>query len=177
MSEKITFDDLTRLVSDQLGVSQRFAKTFSKELVTIIRDGLKRDGKVNLSKLGIFELKDVEARQSRDPETGETITIPAHQKVVFKPYKSVRKKINAPYEELEATFATNRETPATDDGSKITPSFLNKAPREEEIQSSSSPDIPLSRNREKTILIYAGISTLALLAGWGLYRILFRSRE
>lgn len=50
-------------------------------------------GKVKVGKLGIFELKEIQARESYSIKDGGRITVPAYKKIVFKPSVSVKKLI------------------------------------------------------------------------------------
>lgn len=102
MSEKITFSELIDLLSGETNKSREFTHDFLKEFVSVIRSGLEDDGKVNIAGLGKFELRDMSEREGYNPQTEEKITIPAHYKVDFKPYKSFRELLNAPYAHLEA---------------------------------------------------------------------------
>ncbi len=174
MNNKLTYDQLSELIAGELEVSNRFTRKFLKELVEAIREGLVSDGKVNISKLGIFELKDVEAREGRDPETGEPITIPAHTKVVFKPYKKVRKRINAPYGELEAEFV---DPPNQSPESSYTTAQSAQPSSSKKAASSASQRPPMrgldwiKRNR-RSILGIAGVATALVAVGYGTYRLL-----
>lgn len=103
MSEKITFKELVELIAKQSEQSQTSANSFISELVDIIEGGLKSDGQVSISGFGKFELRWMKERTGTNPQTGEQITIPGQNKVVFKPFKALREGVNAPYAHLEAT--------------------------------------------------------------------------
>lgn len=47
-------------------------------------DELVADGKLTINKFGSFTVKQREAKQGRNPRTGETIEIAAHKSVTFK---------------------------------------------------------------------------------------------
>lgn len=174
MNNKLTYDQLTELIAEELEISHRFTRKFLKGFVEAIREGLVSDGKVNISKLGIFELKDVEAREGRDPETGEPITIPAHTKVIFKPYKKVRQRINAPYEELEAEFVDSPDTSPEPQSSTAQSAPPPSSKKETDHASQTLPVRSLDcikRNRG-SILGIAGIATALIVAGYGAYQLL-----
>lgn len=48
---------------------------------------------VSVVGFGKFEAKEVAARQGRNPQTGETVTIPAHHKVSFKPSTNLKSEV------------------------------------------------------------------------------------
>lgn len=101
MSDKITFRELIEQISANTGHSYDSANSFVHQLVSVIESGLKAHGSVSISGFGKFELRWMDERPGRNPQTGEEITIPAQNKVVFKPYKALRDPVNAPYEGLE----------------------------------------------------------------------------
>lgn len=101
MDEKITFEDLVDTIAEKSNQSKSFTKDFLADLSDQIKTGLKNKGKVNIAGFGKFELQQVEEREGYNPQTDEKITIPAHKKAVFKPYKALREPVNAPYAHFE----------------------------------------------------------------------------
>jgi len=55
-----------------------------KAVVNAIVEALKSEGKITISGLGTFKVKDTKARTARNPKTGETIQVPASKRVSFK---------------------------------------------------------------------------------------------
>ncbi|MEX0904625.1 MAG: HU family DNA-binding protein [Balneolaceae bacterium] len=102
MSEKITFKELVEQISKQSEQSRNSANSFIHELVQIIESGLSANGSVSISGFGKFELRWMNERSGRNPQTGEEITIPGQNKVVFKPYKALRENVNRPYAKMKA---------------------------------------------------------------------------
>lgn len=102
MSEKITFKELVELIAEQSKQSQNAANSFIHELVQIIESGLKKSGSVSISGFGKFELRWMNERAGVHPQTGEEITIPGQNKVVFKPYKALREEVNKPFANLKS---------------------------------------------------------------------------
>lgn len=101
MSEKITFKQLVELIAKQSKQSESSANSFIHELVHIIEGGLKQSGSVSISGFGKFELRWMKERSGVNPQTGDEITIPGQNKVVFKPYKALRETVNKPFSHLE----------------------------------------------------------------------------
>lgn len=102
MSEKITFKELVELIAEQSKQSQNSTSSFISELVELIEGGLKKSGSVSISGFGKFELRWMNERAGVNPQTGESITIPGQNKVVFKPYKALREDVNRPYAKMKA---------------------------------------------------------------------------
>ncbi|MCC5915067.1 MAG: HU family DNA-binding protein, partial [Balneolaceae bacterium] len=82
--------------------SQSSANSFVGELTRIIESGLEKSGSVTISGFGKFELRWMSERPGVNPRTGEEITIPGQNRVVFKPYKALREEVNRPYSRLKA---------------------------------------------------------------------------
>lgn len=92
-------------------------KATARTLVTAVRDGLVRDGLVRLHGFGTFRLRPVAARRGRHPRTGEPIDIPAGWRVMFRPAKALRERIEPdrapalpigePYASREAMLAAS----------------------------------------------------------------------
>lgn len=101
MSDKITFKQLVELIAKQSKQSESSANSFIHELVQIIESGLKDSGSVSISGFGKFELRWMKERSGVNPQTGDEITIPGQNKVVFKPYKALRETVNKPFANLE----------------------------------------------------------------------------
>lgn len=102
MSEKITFKELVDLIANESNQSRSSTNSFIHELVDIIESGLKKSGSVSISGFGKFELRWMNPRTGVHPQTGEELTIPGQNKVVFKPYKRLRDDVNKPFSHLES---------------------------------------------------------------------------
>jgi nucleoid DNA-binding protein len=114
MSKKITFRELVESIAEETDNSKQFTHDFIKDFVDVIHDGLEQDGNVNIAGFGKFNRRRVDEREGYNPQTEEKMTIPAHNKIVFKPYKDVRELVNAPYKHLEPELI---EEDATEEGS------------------------------------------------------------
>ncbi|GAJ07264.1 unnamed protein product, partial [marine sediment metagenome] len=90
MNEKITFVKLLDKIAEETGASKQLIHDLLIETVNLTREGLNRDGYVNLSGLGRFRLKWHKARSGRNPQTGEKIEIPGHNSVNFKAEANLR---------------------------------------------------------------------------------------
>ena len=59
----------------------------------IIYKSLKKEGKIKLDGLGVFQLKDRKARMARNPRTGETVSVPAKKVVKFRVLKDLKEAV------------------------------------------------------------------------------------
>jgi nucleoid DNA-binding protein len=111
MSIKITFQQLIDEFSVSTGRTKAFSKEFIKDVFITIQEGLRRDENVNIKGLGIFKLQDVAERETVNPKTGKASLIQAHKKVVFKPEKALREKVNEKYAKLKTKKIKKKEAP------------------------------------------------------------------
>jgi len=86
-------------------------KKAASEILAIIREGLIRDGVVNVSNFGTFRLKQVAERQGINPRTREALIIPAHQRVIFSPCKALRELIQPIHQPPVPLKADETSTP------------------------------------------------------------------
>lgn len=56
-------------------------------------DAMEKGERVNLSGFGCFKVKERAIQKGRNPQTGEPITIPAHNTVKFKVGKTLRGRV------------------------------------------------------------------------------------
>lgn len=102
MSEKITFKELVEKISAKTEQSEQSTDDFIHQFAGIIETSLGEGEKISISGFGKFELRWMDERIGRNPQTGEELTVPGQNKVVFKPYKALREHVNEPYKHLES---------------------------------------------------------------------------
>lgn len=86
--------DLVNFIAEETGFtkadSARAVEAFEKGVVK----GLKEEGKVTLTGFVTFTAKQKEAKQGRNPRTGEPVTIPARVAAVIKPGSKLKDALN-----------------------------------------------------------------------------------
>ena len=90
----MTKTDLVNVVVAESGVSKKETEAVVNAALEAITNALKEGDKVQLVGFGTFEVKDVAAREGRNPKTGETITIEASKKVAFSASKALKDLVN-----------------------------------------------------------------------------------
>ncbi len=110
MSNKVTYGDIVDALSRKTGLSKQKSEAFAKALTARIIDELQETGKASITNFGSFTVKDVAERQGQNPQTGEPITIPAHKRVNFSPYKALKEEVNAKYAHLEPELLGETDT-------------------------------------------------------------------
>lgn len=68
-------------------------RLLARSLVDVIRDALVRDGMVRIHGFGTFRLARMAPRRGVNPRTGEPIEIPARNRVLFRPAKALRDRV------------------------------------------------------------------------------------
>lgn len=111
MADKITFQQLIDEFSEQSGRTKAFSSKFIKDIFISIQEGLRKDENVNIKGIGIFKLQEVAERETLNPKTGRTAVIEAHKKIVFRPEKALRERVNQKYADLKPqTLEEKKET-------------------------------------------------------------------
>ncbi|GBQ30279.1 HU family DNA-binding protein [Gluconacetobacter azotocaptans] len=89
---KIT--ELVDHIANAADLSKTDARKAVDALVAAVTHAAKAGDEVTLPDLGKFRVKDVPAREGRNPATGATITIAASRKLTFTPAKALRDSLN-----------------------------------------------------------------------------------
>lgn len=115
MTVKITYADFVDLLMEKSGASRTTADRFMHTLIEILHAGLERDGHAAVRGLGRFELRWQNERIGRNPQTGDSMNIPAHYKIHFKPDIALRRFFNRKYAKLKPKYLPRDETKQTAD--------------------------------------------------------------
>lgn len=110
MKNKLTFSELIDKITAETGASKQIIHDLLKEIGNLTKEGLVHDERQRIKGLGYFSLKWTKSRKGRNPQTGEIIEIPAHNKINFKPELSLRRFINRRYEDLKSMIVRDEIT-------------------------------------------------------------------
>ncbi len=86
--------ELVEAMAADAGISKAAAGKALDSLMTNVKSTLKGGGKLALVGFGSFTVKERAARDGRNPQTGETIKIPARRVVSFKPGSELKGAVN-----------------------------------------------------------------------------------
>jgi nucleoid DNA-binding protein len=89
----MTKTDLARGLSDRLGILNDTAQSVVDIVFANIVDALEEGERVNISGFGTFAVARG-ARTGRNPQTGESIEIPASRTAKFKPGKQMKESLS-----------------------------------------------------------------------------------
>lgn len=86
--------EMIKHMAEKAGINIAEAGTAFEAFCSGIIDTLKSGDKVTLTGFGSFSVSDRDARQGRNPQTGETIQIAARKVVKFSASKDLKDEVN-----------------------------------------------------------------------------------
>lgn len=86
--------DIADILAAAHGITKVDARKYVDGVLAAIVDAAAKGDEIALSAFGKFKVRDIPARDGRNPSTGETIKIAAQKKLAFMPAKAVRDKLN-----------------------------------------------------------------------------------
>ncbi|HHH10568.1 MAG TPA: integration host factor subunit alpha [Sorangium sp.] len=94
--KRTTKYELVQAVYNRLGgLSKKEAARLVDEIFDIMKETLGRGETIKVSGFGNFVLRDKHARQGRNPQTGDPITIGARRVLTFKASQLLKQLLNA----------------------------------------------------------------------------------
>jgi len=88
------FEDLKAAVAARAGLSKAQTSQAITAFIDDLQTSLGQGDKISLPGVGQFEVAERAARQGRNPQTGETIDIPAGKAMKFKAGKALKDAVN-----------------------------------------------------------------------------------
>jgi DNA-binding protein HU-beta len=85
--------DLVNLVAEKADLSKKDSEAAVAAVIDGITDTLAKGGKVQLVGFGTFEVRHRQAREGRNPSTGEAIKIAAQKVPAFKAGKALKEQV------------------------------------------------------------------------------------
>lgn len=86
--------ELVSAIAEKAELSKKDAEKALKGFVDAVTEELKKGEKVQIVGFGTFEVSERAAREGRNPQTGEAMTIKASKSPKFKPGKALKDEIN-----------------------------------------------------------------------------------
>jgi DNA-binding protein HU-beta len=90
----MTKAELITQVASDTGLTKADAQKAVTSLINSVVKALRKDGRLPLYGLGVFEVVKRPKRKGRNPRTGEPLTIKAHKAIKFKPAKQLKDSVN-----------------------------------------------------------------------------------
>jgi nucleoid DNA-binding protein len=101
----VTKKDIVRIISERADLTQLKTKEIVQWTFDAIIDTLVREGRIELRKFGVFEVKTRKARRARNPRTNEPVAVAAKNVVTFQPGKEMEERVRS----IEKTFMPRRK--------------------------------------------------------------------
>lgn len=164
MSDKVTYGDIVDALSQKTGFSKNKSEAFTKALIAKVKQELQENGKASITNFGSFKVKEVAERQGQNPQTGEPITIPAHKRVTFTPYKALRETVNAKYAHLESELIEGEE----EESSEGTELAAEKSHDSDQTVTPAPPKKREKANNNMVVMIAAVlvVAIIAIASAW-----------
>ena len=86
--------ELVAAIAEKTELSKKDAEKALKAFTDVIAEELKKGEKIQLVGFGTFEVSERAAREGRNPQTGETMTISASRTPKFKAGKALKDVVN-----------------------------------------------------------------------------------
>ncbi|MCZ6680703.1 MAG: HU family DNA-binding protein [Candidatus Poribacteria bacterium] len=90
---RLTKQDVVGKVAESTGLSKKDAGSALDAVISAVQDALAAGDSVGLIGFGTFEVKTRAAREGRNPQTGDPISIPEKKVPTFKPGKGLREAV------------------------------------------------------------------------------------
>ena len=87
--------ELVAAIAERTELTKKDAEKAVNAVFASVQKALVEDDKVQIIGFGTFEVRTRAARKGRNPQTGETIEIPASKNPVFKAGKALKDMVNA----------------------------------------------------------------------------------
>ena len=87
--------NLVEAIHDRVGFSKRDTAGMVEKALEFMKGALAKGEPVMISGFGRFSVREKKAQRGRNPQTGETITLPARRVVTFKVSRVLKERINA----------------------------------------------------------------------------------
>ena len=91
----LTKKDLINSVYMQIGFSKNISENLIDDFLATIKENLKNEKKLKLSKFGTFSIRSKKSRIGRNPKTKEQKTISNRDVVLFKASKEFKDLVNS----------------------------------------------------------------------------------
>ena len=85
--------DLINRIAEKANLTKRASTETLEATLEAIKELTIKDGKLQLIGFGNFEIKERSARKGRNPQTGDTIEIPASKTFSFKAGKTLKEAV------------------------------------------------------------------------------------
>lgn len=88
-----TKKEIVKEIAEAMNISQTLAKEVVQRTLDSIVDGIVVDGRIELRKFGVFEVRERASKRWRNPSTGVSMQLPSKMVVTFKAGKEMEERV------------------------------------------------------------------------------------
>lgn len=85
--------ELIGMIAEDAGLSKKDTEYLLSTMNAIIRENLMAEKAIQLQGLGVFEIKERQARVVVHPRTGERTEVPSKNQLVFRPVSNIKDEL------------------------------------------------------------------------------------
>lgn len=89
----MTKSELLGTLANETGLKKKEVENVLQALRNTVYKTLKKEAKIKLDGLGVFQVKDRKARMARNPRTGEMVKVPAKKVVKVRVLKDLKEAV------------------------------------------------------------------------------------
>lgn len=97
--------EIVEAIHARVGFPKRETAAVVDKTLQLIKAALAEGDSVMVSGFGKFSVREKKARKGRNPQTGETITLPARKVITFKVSRVLKERINAAHRQRDTRKA------------------------------------------------------------------------
>lgn len=90
----MTKSELIEAVSDHIEVPRKRAEDVVNAVFEAMKGSLMEDERIEVRGFGSFTIREYDAKEGRNPRTGEKVFVEAKKSVHFKPGKELRERVD-----------------------------------------------------------------------------------
>jgi integration host factor subunit beta len=136
----VTKKEIVKHISDVTGLTQLDVKRVVQMTFDSIIETLSSDGRIELRKFGVFEVKLRKARRARNPRTNQPVDVEAKNVVTFQPGKDMEAKVRNTKPVAGLRVSSPEDDEDDDDTVDVQPTTAQAAPVQ------PTPTTPLQGN-------------------------------
>lgn len=92
-NKKITKQEFIDRVAKKANISKKDANIAVNAMINVIGDAMGNEENIVIPDFGSFKIQKYKAKKGRNIHTGESITIPAHNKIKFTPGNALKARV------------------------------------------------------------------------------------
>ncbi len=121
-------DLIERVAREVPHISKKDTEVVVNTIFDAMTEALRRGSRIEIRGFGSFQVKIREAREGRNPKTGEEVRIPAKRTPFFKVGKELKERIDSAWREEKSAVAQGVGGAAGGSGAPLRPAGSSESP-------------------------------------------------